>query len=250
MSSLPKNAHKVIRIQRLALAEPWQGALIALSDFPVPEEELAPVRDLLQRLVAALRGERSSLETLLQFTSLHLGDGSQRVSSNGRTWMPAMGLGVWPDREPPTRWTMEELRDLIPGDEVRPLMNILLHLTGSQEAREQARDVMLGLGTMIQFVVPPEVKDLLAYGQALLKPAIKDPSFTAFSFYMPLLEAKSVVQATAAQLDAWSCGASAYIRESQEDKGILIVSRKLHQALHSLGAVESRSEKQEWEIGG
>lgn len=248
MASLPKNARRTIRLQRLALAEPWQGALIGLSGFPTPEDELAPVRHVLQGLLGALKGDAASLETFIQFSSLHLADGSTRLSSNGRAWMPTMGLGVWPDREPPARWTMEELRDLMPGDKVRPLMNILLRVTTTQTAREHARNVMLGLGSVLQFVTASGDENLLTSARALLKPAITDPSFTSFAYYIPLLEGKSVVRATAAQLDAWSCGASAYLRESPEDKGILIISKSLQKALHSLGAVESRSGPSEWEI--
>lgn len=248
MASLPKNAHRAVRLQKLALAEPWQGALIGLSGFPAPEDELAPVRNVLQRLVGAFRGEAASLETFIQFSSLHLADGPARLSSHGRAWMPAMGLGVWPDREPPTRWTMEELRDLMPGDKVRPLMNILLRVTTPLEAREQARNVMLGLGSILQFVTKSADETLLASARALLRPAITDPSFTSFAYYIPLLEGKSVVRANVSQLDAWSCGAIAYLRESPEDKGILIISKVLQKALHSLGAVESKSGSNEWEI--
>lgn len=238
-----------VRLQQLALAEPWQGALLHLSCFPTPEEELLPVRDFLRRLVGKLRGA-ASLETFIQFRSLHLADGSSRVSSNGRAWMPAMGLGVWPDREPPTRWTMEELRDLMPGDKVRPLMNIVLRVTTSLEAREQARNAMLGMGTILQLVTLSENGDFLSAARALLKPSIKDPSYTSFPFYVPLLEAKSVLHAQASQLDAWLCGANAYIRESPEDSGILIVSKSLQAILHSIGAVETKIGSGEWEIRG
>lgn len=188
------------------------------------------------------------IETFIRFAHLHLGDGPSRLSSHGREWMPMMGLGVWPDREPPTTWKLEELQDLAPGEKVPPLMDIVLRVTGSPEARSQARDVMLGLGTVIQLVSAIDTEGLLAATGKLLRPAIQDPSLTAFPFYMPLLEAKSVAEASASQLDAWSCGIDAYIRESPEDSGILILARSLQPTLVQIGCVHPPADADEWEI--
>lgn len=238
----------VVRLRQLRAPSPWEGALLPLSAFPVPEDELVPARAFLQRLVTELMRTSPLIETFIRFAHLHLGDGPSRLSGHGRLWMPMMGLGVWPDRKPPTTWTLEELQDLAPGEKVRPLMDIVLRVTGSPEARNQARDVMLGLGTVIHLISAIDGEELLAATGKLLLPAIQDPSLTAFPFYMPLLEAKTAVEASVSQFDAWSCGIDAYIRESPEDSGILILARSLEQTLLQIGAVHSTAEPNGWEV--
>ena len=225
----------------LTLAGEWEGFVIPLPTFPAEEAQLSPVRELVHRVAAELtKRVGGKLETFIQLTQLHLGDGAQRLSSHGKEWIPAMGLGVWPDREPPHAWTMAELRDLVPSDKLRPLMDIALHVTRSEQS-DSARDIMLGLGTVLQFVVPPSRgEEFLAAAKRLLLPPIKDPSYTSFPFYVPLFEAKSVTGATEAQLESWLCGANACIRESPEDQGILIFAKApMQEILNQAGAVKS-----------
>ncbi|HUA20141.1 MAG TPA: hypothetical protein VMB25_15440 [Bryobacteraceae bacterium] len=240
------NRRSLIRLIPIATPEPWQSAVLPLSSFPTPVEELGPVRAFVGELVRRLAASAPTVETFIQFESLHLADGASHVSRNGRQWMPMMGLGVWPDREPPKIWTVEEFQELVPGEKPRPLMNIALRVTGAREARHQARDVLVGRGTIIQLFANLDSEKLLANARELLLPPIQDPSFKAFPFYIPLLEAKSVSGASSHQLDAWSCGAHTYIRESVEDHGVLIVSKSLEEALRGLGAKLSETEPREW----
>src|SRR5947209_2431597 len=161
----------LLRLQSLPVAAPWQALLLPVSGFPLAEAEVAAARILLERLTTELCREAASSETFIRFSHLHLGDGASRVASRGSQWMPMMGLGVWPDREPPTTWKLEELMDLAPGEKTPLLMDIVLRITGPPETRTGARDVMLGLGTVIQFVIP-EGQDLLGAAESRLKPAI------------------------------------------------------------------------------
>jgi|SRR5579863_7562478 len=237
-----------IRLLPLAAPGPWKGVLLPVSSFPTPEAELAPVRMFLQKLVRSIGTRAAVVETFIQLAGLHLADGAAHLTAHGQKWRPQMGLGVWPDREPPTGWTLEELQELVPGEKPRPLMNIALRLTGLPEARHQARDVLVGRGTIVQFLANLEGEKLLTRARDVLFPPIKDPSFTSFSFYIPLLETKSLAKATADQLDAWCCGAHAYIRESPEDAGILILSKSLDETLHRIGGSLSSTEPREWQV--
>jgi hypothetical protein len=187
------------------------------------------------------------LETFIQFTQLHLGDGAKRLSSRGREWLPRQGLGVWPDREPPHGWTIEELQDLLPNEKVRSLMDIVLRIT-SPGKQHEARDVMLGLGTVLQFVVPDK-EAFLSTARNLLLPPITDPSYTVFPFYVPLLRGASITGARPDQLDTWMCGAHALLRESAEDQGILVLSTKsLDDILLQAGAIRTSSQGDEWSV--
>jgi hypothetical protein len=247
-ATAPPDRTEFIRLTPISAPSPWQAAVLPLSSFPTPEDQLGPVRRLIQKLVRSLGASESSVETFIELTNLHLADGAAHLSKHGRHWMPSMGLGVWPDREPPTGWTIEEFQELVPGEKVRPLMNIAMRVMGPVEARHHARDVLLGRGTIIQVLADLDGDELLEQARNLLSPPIKDPSFTSFPFYIPLLEARSISRASADQLDAWSCGTHTYIRESPEDLGILILSRSLDETLGALGGVLSSTEPREWQI--
>lgn len=238
-----------ISFSKLSLKTGWSGYLLPLSAFPTPETELAPIRQFVGTVATLLAKQRpGDLETFIQLTQLHLGDGARRVSEHGREWMPVMGLGAWPDREPPHGWTQEELYSLVPGEKLRPMMDIVLHLTGAGKGNG-ARDAMLGLGTVLQFFVPTGRDKFLAAARNLLWPPIKDPSYSSFPFYIPLFEAKSISGATESQLESWLCGAHAFIRESYEDKGVLIFAREpLEDILKQAGAEKSSSDPDQWRV--
>jgi hypothetical protein len=236
---------------RASLGGRYRAAVIPLSTFPAPEGEVAPVCEFLRKVVRHLvEHHRGSLDTFLQLTQLHLGDGSQRVSAHGREWMPSMGLGVWPHRDPPHGWTKDELQSLVPGETLRPMMDIVLRV-GAQNKGDDARDVMLGLGTVLQFVIPSDSDQFLKAARALLWPPIKDPSYTAFPFYVPLFELGAVSGASESDLETWLCGARAVVRESPEDGGILIVSdESLDGALRQGGAAPLEETSDEWVVRG
>jgi len=277
MSAISTVQQVSIRLSRLPVPKPWAGFLLHLSGFPTPEAELAPVRVFLDSVVALLLKQNAgSLATFLQFSQLHVADGSLRFSSRTREWMPSLGLGVWPDREPPHPWTLDELRDLAPDEKPRSLMDVVLRVGAprkdmlpppeqlkalpdkvrallqdklkapTQAKGDDIRNVMLGLGTVLQFVVALDQESFLATARKLLLPPISDPMFTSFQFYVPLLQSTSISNANPALLEAWSCGAYAYIRESPEDQGILLWTRtQMEDVFRQAGAV---SHGDEWSI--
>ena len=228
-------------VKRVAAPAPWSCCLAPVSGFPVPEVELAPVRELVQRLTFTIQQEGNlSAEVFVQFAHLHVGDGSERLRRHGRDCLPELGLGVWPDREPPELWTAEYFASLGPGEKPRPLMHQVYRLAGSAEARAKASTEMLGRGTIVHVLTPHPTKELLEKCRAILLPPLRTP-FTAFSFYVPLLEAASVRAATAPQMEAWLAGVEVYIRESVEDTGVVIIARQpLEPILEKLGAKVER----------
>jgi len=192
----------------------------------MPEEELLPVKAFLRELTATLLLDGSlSLEIFVQLMQLHWGGGPEKLAQHGREWLPMLGLGVWPDREPPRFWTMEDFKDLTPGEKPRTLMDQVFRISAPTEARLNARDVLLGLGTIVQIITPETTEVFLRRARSVLLPPITDPSYTCFPFYVPLLEAKSIVSARMEEIENRLCGASVYVRESKQDNGVLIVSR-------------------------
>lgn len=216
-----------VSLHPMRLPQPWEGWRIPLSGFPTPEPELAPVRTFLNRLseVLAAKGGLST-EVLIQFGQLHCGDGSDRFATHCHQWNPRMGLGVWPDRPSPALWKPEDFENLPLGRSPRSLRNQVFLISGPPEARDAARNVMLGLGTVLQILTSQDTEALLSTTRELLLPAIQEPAFRSYSFFVPLLDRASIESAASSRLEAWLCGAPVYMRESVEDQGILLVSRE------------------------
>jgi hypothetical protein len=241
----PPSAHAVyISLQVIAAPAPYQAYRLPIRHFPVAEKDIPPVKWFWEKLVAALNGSQGlSSQVFLQLTQYE--GGSQRFAKFGLSWMPVLGLGVWPDRPPPAPWTRDEFRRVIPGKErLRPLANQVLQVTGDAAG---ARAEMLDLGSVLEFLTADSANVLLERARKVLLPGIKDASYRAYSMYVPLLEGKTVAGSSAEQLGTWLCGAPVYIRESFEDEGVLIVTKvPLEQTLRTMGGqLES---EHEWRV--
>lgn len=214
-----------LTLKSIAAPPPWEALVLTVSSFPVPPEELASVRSFLRRLTGALLEDGElCVEIFLQFNHLHLADGAARIAENARAWRPEHGLGVWPDREPPVLWTRAEFESP-PTGPPRPIMHKVLRLSGSRRVKNDAVEMMLGRGAVIEVLTAEPGDRFLERARKLLLPPIQERALRSFPFYVPLLERKSIGGRQADQLQDWLCGVSVYIRESAEDSGILIASR-------------------------
>ena len=239
-----------VRLKVLPRQPPWEAFLLPVTAFPTLEPELGPLRTALSRLTAALlQAWKLKAEVFFQFTELHQADAAQRLADHGREWIPAVGLGVWPDRPPPAIWTREVMENLKEGESPPTLMHQMFRVTTGAEARDKARDTMLGLGTIIQILTTDDGDAFLAKARQVLLPPIRDPAFTCFPYYIPIFDAASLQKASAPQLDEWSCGASAYVRETYHDRGIVRGSRgPLGPVLEKLGARLVRDPEPAWQL--
>jgi len=230
-------------------AEPWEAVFLPVAQFPVPEEKMLPVR----RLWGACRtaflnsGELPS-EVFLQTT--HLGKlGSTRLVEHAREWMPDLGLGVWPEREPPRLPTRADFQDLGPGEKRPPVLYQVMQIGGGAPTKQTALAAMLGTGSALEIVTPDGGEDFLKRSRAFLLSPIKEPGFRGYPFYVPIIGLKVAESAPPKRLDTWLCGASAYIRECVEDNGILIVSKApITPVLEKLGGEFLRDPEPLWRI--
>jgi hypothetical protein len=247
---LPVTKHGAVLAKQMALPLPWDAVLLPVSAFPIPKEELAGVATFVRKLGANVAGaQRLSSETFIQVEQSDDIECRRMYSQRAREWIPEVGLGVWPDREPPVAWTQEEFMSLLPGMKPRRLMHQVLRITGSAQAKSDAIGAMLPFGPLLQIMTVDDGETFLQKATALLLPPIKDPSFNCYPFYVPLLDEKGLTSATEEQLEAWFCGASVYIRESFEDKGILIASRQpLKAIMVKLGGRFEPGETPAWYI--
>jgi hypothetical protein len=193
----------------------------------MPPGELEPARQFFQRLTRlAIEAWNLTPEFSIQVNCLHLGDGATRIQNNGRAWIPMIGLGIWPGRQAPTMWTDADFRELGIGEKPRELMYQLLRVTTTADAREQAQSTMFGLGTGLQILLPMANDEFISRARSFCLAGIQDPVFTCYPFYLPLLDIASLSNRSSSELDLWSCGLTVYLRESLEDKGVIVASRQ------------------------
>jgi hypothetical protein len=226
-----------ITLHVIPTQEPCETYVLPLSGFPLhEEEERLEVDNLLSAFCdAAARHFTATSEVFLQLEQLHGKECRKVVADNGRHWMPETGLGVWVDREPPQKWTKEELDNFVPGTKFRPLMFQVFRISSDSHRRKEARSAMLRFGSVLEILTPDGEQYLPKIKPAFLE-TITDQSYTCFPFYVPLIEAKTMENATSDNLIRWFNGVTVYIRQSFEDKGILIASSKpLAPVLHALG---------------
>jgi len=236
-------------IRMLPCAAPAEAVLIPVSVFPPPPHERDTRAGFVRGLVDAMR-VRWTLEPemFLYLPRLNRGGGNAILAAHAQDWSPKQGLGVWPGREPPKLWTKEEFMALDPGQQLRPLMDMVFHIT-RKSAQRAVDESLRGLGSMLEFLMPAGDKDLFKRSKNLLEPMLKDPAFQSFKLLVPLFDAKAIGGAAFDQLSHWLCGARAYVWESEEDHGIVVLSlAPLAGILESLGARRLPDSPGEWQV--
>jgi len=218
---------------------PAEAVLLACSGFPIPEEE----RAILLRCAALLSNALILRSKALSHVFLYISSGANpaaapMLSPHARRWMPELGFGVWPARNPPSLWTREDFDKLEPGGQLRPLAELVFRITTDDAAKDHARSVMFGTGAVIEVQTRDDGATFTQRGTQLLLPTIQDEAFKSYPFYFPLLDGAAIAAASYAQLQGWLCGAGAYLRESIEDCGVLVVSlENMRPVLEQVGAV-------------
>jgi hypothetical protein len=237
-------------LRQVKAPNPWEAFVLPVNEFPVPGPAVLQMQAFLRKFTSAARREWGlSLEVFFQVWRLTIGDAADRFSDGAPQWIPRFGLGVWPDRKPPARWTVETYMDAAAGDEPPVSIYKLGLVTATEEVRLSSVDAMLGCGTVLQVMTSLDSDSFMAKGREVFLPSITDRAFKDSRFYVPLLEAKTLQAATSAQIESWSCGASVYIRESVEDKGLLIASKEpLRPLFEKLGGKLELKPDPEWQF--
>lgn len=224
MSASVPSRRRELPVQRLSVPDPWGAFVIPVSAFPVPENERTELRSALAGWCSQIAAKHKLTPSAwIQMAQLPLEKSTSKLSANGRAWLPMTGLGVWPDREPPRLWRRADFHDRDFGQPLPAMMNTVFHISAGDKACVHALETMLGSATVL-YALLEQGPDLYHEAmRALLLPPITEEALKSHPFYVPLMEARSLRNISDATLASWMGPAKVYIRESVEDKGILVI---------------------------
>ncbi len=209
---------------------------------PLEEEDRARLRRIVQPFLEEVLKEYAGFHPhgLLQYNQLNRGNASRIMSDRFMAWKIDNGLGYWPEREPPTLWTEEDFTNLDIGEAPRPLMHQVFGINQGLPAVREAFDLLLGLGPLVFTLAEDSVQKVKDRATALFRPLIEEPALRMFAYCYPLLCAATFDQKHEEKLDDWTCGIHFFLRESPEENGIFIASRRaLDRVWQAAGAVQS-----------
>lgn len=172
-------------------------------------------------------------------------------AENARIWMPETGLGVWPHRPAPRMWKAEDMENIESASGSGPLLNSLFRVTADGKARLSAMTTMAGTGSGLQIISHLDSTKLLNDMKEVFLGFIQDRVFRIFPWYVPLIEKAMLAEPIELLAADAMRGVTLYIRESQEDDGILILSiEPLDDILVRAGCKQmEHGNKPKWKLG-
>lgn len=229
---------KTVAVRSLPCPAPAGAILLPVSGYPAIAAERVSGLDIMVKFSRTLAARRAlSSEMFIHITPSKNPSAGAMISRNAREWGPQIGLGVWAAHRPPTLWTKEDFADLDPGQLPRDVIYPTFRIGKGHAANEHARATMFGTGAVLEVLTPDSGPVLMQRGTDLLLPAIHEPALRGFSYYLPLLDAASIATVAYEQLQAWLCGGLAYLRESVQDGGLLVIAMEpIVPILEALGA--------------
>lgn len=201
----------------------WHRAVLRAAGWPVPPQALPGWRRAGRKLQEALFPESGHVIAGLQMWRLHLGGGADLLSRKAREWMPEFGVGVWLDQPAPTLWTEEEFLKHPPGAPMRPPIHHFIRIR-SAASHFEAWELICGSGCWLAFAVQCPPDSFLSTEASAYRNWIADPSIRAFDLFVPLLRLRSAESPEFGGRSRHLAAVSRYVRESDEDGGLLIYS--------------------------
>lgn len=224
--------------------------------IPAPQglrpDSYDPARAFLLELVSYFTSRLGcNHESFIQIGQIREQTTTFLFAEHARNWVPETGVGVWPHRPAPRMLKMEDMENIESGEGTGPLLNSVFRVTAEANTRLGAMTTMAGTGSGLQIISHLESEKLLHDMKEVFLNFIHDRVFRIFPWYVPLIE-KAVLAEPIETLTTDSMrGITLYIRESQEDGGILILSiEPLGDIFALLGCKQTeRGDKPKWKIG-
>ena len=208
-------------------AKVWNAAIVMAAAGESKLEMFARVKAWCHRLEMR---HRLHSELFLQVWGMGGTEGGKAYTHNVQRWLPVRGLGIWPGRRPPQRMderiAMDCAAAALAKEEPPLASHPVVHVSGGEVAAMEAAAAVFGSGMVLQMWFPEAARSEWAQqSQAVYAPTIRDPLFQRERFYAPLFDASLVQSSSDAELDTWTCGATAYLREDSEAKAVLLLCR-------------------------
>ena len=210
-----------VLIEALQAGPLYEAVQVHVGPFPVDRRLETGIRTLLNGLVQAASAGGLTSDVFLQHQ--YRPYAKEEFAKRLQVWAPVSGLGVWPNRPPPELWKTSDIFRMAKGEDV-PLMYRVLQLNGGPRSGADAWDALLGSGMVMRLVHSGAIGSLLQAYKEIYLPRIKTPNLRIFPFYVPLMDVNSVRDRDGEELHRWLAGIRMYIRESPEDKSILLLS--------------------------
>lgn len=217
----------VLQALELPAAAPFRAYRISLEGLPLKLEARPWLRNTIADLI--LRTRKSSslhLSVWLLLDELHKDNAIREISRNGRKWKPDIGIGVRPEGPPPRYRTSGDFLDRDYDSPIPTFVHTVIHLDADPPSLQHACEVMTGTGGLIQVLHLKPVSEVRSEWYRLIQPTIMEEGLAAYPLYFPLLSTKSFAVPATGILERWMSNVEIYIRESAEDQGILIFSKK------------------------
>jgi len=219
-----------------ALSAPpgWSAGLIPTGSFPLKRPNAKALAAVWSDLLEGLTSKGLTAEVILETRGLSQGDHSKRLSDHATEWIPEQGLCVEPQKGPPSLWNWTDFLFRHRSEPHVGQPPFAMHLTGEADARLQSVSVMAGTGALQVIFLSGKWEEFTGRTAETLGQGIKEPAFQAMPWQVPALTKKSVEAADADTLEDWTGGAAALVRESREDRGVLVVVRESAATIDSL----------------
>lgn len=226
-------AKNIVQVDLIFLHKEESGvyaAWLRLPKLPLEQDHrplLVKTLTSIQKAIEQATRKKIVEEIYLQMTELERPSGSLLISRNGSRWKPAVGLGVWPDREPPQPLNEDDYKRLSPGQTLRETTFQIMRICAREEdVRAEVIDRMAGTGALLTIMTGED------WGQAQqddiskrLEASITADIFIGYPFYFPLLDATSLSSLHKEELEGLLSDIVFYCREDRNENAVLIVSR-------------------------
>ena len=200
-----------------------QWLLAAVDSFPDRPLLHAPAwAPFFRQILGDYRQKRKlESEMFIEFNPLHLG-GNKLVSPNAKAWLPALGMGVRPHKDPPRMAGMEDMDDFDPAAPFPFFSHPLCRIT-RESKKDHCWDTMIGYGAMVTMLSKLGTAPLAAGMKGNLLPLVKEPLFQVYEEYWPLLDPEAM-QLARPELEKHLGAVQMYFRECAESKTVMLLS--------------------------
>ena len=219
-------------VEVIAAPQPWRAWLLPLPSLPMPQDRFQVYQEGLRTFAEEVGRSLPMREALgLQLWKLSGKHGGDLLQRHLDRWKADLGFGIWPNRPAPTGWNEDSIQDaaaaVYRGDEpALPMHRMLLFKMEDITTLRDALQQMGGFGAAVHMFTRATVDEIRQRGREEFLPRVADQRFRGGKVYLPVLDVESVRAAqSSAELDRWLCAVDIYVRESAEDRGLLVLSK-------------------------